>query len=92
MDSETGHPGEHVALLVIENGVLHATRTPDAVKYCPATKHYYGFVDTGQFVSWSMAWRAARNKALVSGRFPVRVVLHTVCIHMAYRTGRGSCM
>ena len=64
-DAETSHGGENIALIAIQSdldGVLRADRLIEPSTYCPATKTYFEFIDTGQFISWSLAKLAAKAR------------------------------
>jgi hypothetical protein len=69
----TGHTNENLALLVVQsdtNGILRAERIMEPTTYCPASGTHFTFIDTGQFVSWSLAKIAADNHVIATAHRP----------------------
>jgi hypothetical protein len=57
--TNNAHAGEQVAMIVIDAGVIYADRDAESAAHCAASNTWFSFVEMGQFVSWSMAKRAA---------------------------------
>ena len=61
----TAHTTENLAMVVIQNdaggGVLRAEKVLEPTTFCAATNTHFTFVDTGQFISWSLAKHAASH-------------------------------
>eukprot|EP01043_Picozoa_sp_COSAG02_P028551 COSAG02_NODE_1734_length_11163_cov_43.814262_10_plen_1591_part_01 len=74
IDHSTAHNTETVALLVIQSdsgdNAIRAEKLAEPSTFCPASGTYFTFIDTGQFVSWSLAKRAADHHVIPTAQRP----------------------
>ena len=73
-DHNRAHNPERLSMFVIQSdagdNALRAERLSEPSTFCPASGTYFTFVDTGQFVSWSHAKRAADSYVIPTTQRP----------------------